>query len=132
MKFLLDTHALIWSAMDSKKLSASAKSAVLDPKNEIYVSVISIWEISIKYSTGRLELEGMIPDEFPEVSLRMGFSILEFSAETASSSHRLPKTLNNDPFDRIIAWEAIKSGMTLISCDKAFDGYTKYDLKRIW
>ena len=132
MKFLLDTHALIWSAMDSKKLSASAKSAILDTKNEIYVSVVSLWEISIKYSTGRLELKGMIPDEFPEITLKMGFSILELSAKIASTSHKLAKTLNNDPFDRIIAWEAIKSGMTLISCDKAFDDYAKYDLKRLW
>ena len=132
MNCLLDTHTLLWAALDTGKLSAVAKSAILDTGNDIHVSVVSFWEISLKYSTGRLELKGIAPDDFPKISVDMGFSILELMPETVATSYKLPKIKNNDPFDRLIAWQAIKSGMTLISCDKAFDEHVKYDLKRLW
>jgi PIN domain nuclease of toxin-antitoxin system len=132
MNCLLDTHALLWTALDTGKLSAAAKSAILDTGNDIHVSVVSFWEISLKYSTGRLELRGIVPDDFPKISADMGFSLLELSPETVATSYKLPKVLNNDPFDRFIAWQAIKSGMSLISIDKAFDNYAIYDLKRLW
>ena len=132
MNCLLDTHALLWAALDTGKLSAVAKSAILDMGNDIHVSVVSFWEISLKYSTGRLELKGIVPDDFPKISADMGFSLLELSPETVATSYKLPKVLNNDPFDRLIAWQAIKSGMALISIDKAFDNYAIYALERLW
>ena len=132
MNCMLDTHTLLWTALDTGKLSAAAKSAILDTGNDIHVSVVSFWEISLKYSTGRLELKGVVPDDFPKISADMGFSILELMPEIVATSYKLPKIKNNDPFDRLIAWQAIKSGMPLISIDKAFDDYTKYDLKRLW
>ena len=132
MNCLLDTHTLLWTALDTGKLSAVAKSAILDAGNGIHVSVVSFWEISLKYSTGRLELKGIVPDDFPKISADMGFSFLELMPETVATSYKLPKIRNKDPFDRLIAWQAIKSGMSLISCDKVFDDYVKYDLKRLW
>ncbi len=132
MNCLLDTHTLLWSALDTGKLSPVAKSAILDTDNDIHVSIVSFWEISLKYSTGRLELKGILPDDFPKISADMGFSILELIPETVSTFHKLPKVRTNDPFDRLIAWQAIKSGMSLISIDKAFDDYAGYDLKRLW
>ncbi|MFA6290479.1 MAG: type II toxin-antitoxin system VapC family toxin [Victivallales bacterium] len=132
MNCLLDTHTLLWTVLDTGKLSAVAKSAILDTGNDIHVSAVSFWEISLKYSTGRLELKGILPDDFPKISADMGFSILELMPDTVATSYKLPKIQNNDPFDRLIAWQAIKSSLSLISCDKAFDDYTKYDLKRIW
>ncbi|MFA6566935.1 MAG: type II toxin-antitoxin system VapC family toxin [Victivallales bacterium] len=132
MNCLLHTHTLLWAALDTGKLSTVAKSAILDTGNGIHVSVISFWEISLKYSTGRLELKGIAPDDFPKISADMGFSLLELMPEIVATSHKLPKIQNKDPFDRLIAWQAIKSGMSLISCDKVFDDYVKYDLKRLW
>lgn len=132
MNCILDTHTLLWSALDTGKLSAAAKSAILDTGNDIHVSMVSFWEISLKYSTGRLELKGILPDDFPEISADMGFSILELIPETVATSYKLPRMHNNDPFDRLIAWQTIKSGMILISRDKIFDEYAKYDLKRLW
>ncbi len=132
MNCLLDTHALLWTALDTGKLSAAAKSAILDTGNDIHVSVVSFWEISLKYSTGSLELKGIVPDDFPKISADMGFSLLELTPETVATSYKLPKVLNNDPFDRLIAWQAIKSGMSLISIDKAFDNYAIYALERLW
>lgn len=132
MNCLLDTHTLIWTTLDTKKLSERACAAITDTQNGIYVSAISFFEISLKYSTGRLELKSILPDDFPKVSTDMGFSILELLPEIVATFYKLPKTNNKDPFDRLIAWQAIKSGMTLISCDKTFDNYVKYDLKRLW
>jgi PIN domain nuclease of toxin-antitoxin system len=132
MNCLLDTYTLLWAALDTGKLSEIAKSAILDTGNDIHVSVVSFWEIALKYSTGRLELKGIVPDDFPKISVDMGFSILELMPETVATSYKLPKVQNKDPFDRLIAWQAIKSMMPLISRDKAFDEYAKYDLKRLW
>ncbi|HBC89407.1 MAG TPA: PIN domain nuclease [Lentisphaeria bacterium] len=132
MNLILDTHALIWAAMDTGKLSETARTSIIDRKNNIHVSVVSFFEISLKYSMGRLELKGILPDDFPRISMEMGFSIQELSPETVSTFYKLPKTDNKDPFDRLIAWEAIKSGMILVSRDKAFESYGKFGLRTLW
>ena len=132
MNLLLDTHTLIWCTLDTVKLSDAARTNIIDLKNNVHVSVVSFFEISLKYSTGRLELKGLLPDDFPKLSTEMGFSILELSPETVSSFYRLPKTDNKNPFDRLIAWEAIKSGMSLVTRDKGFDSYAGFGLKTIW
>mgnify|MGYP001627594940 CR=1 FL=1 len=132
MNFLIDTHALLWTTMDTGKLSPAAKSAILDSANTVHVSSASFWEISLKYSTGRLDLKRITPDDFPLLSTDMGFIILDLTPEILASSYKLQKVGNADPFDRLIAWQAIKSGLTLISCDKAFDDYMRHGLKRLW
>lgn len=132
MNLLLDTHTLIWCTLDTGKLSDIARANIIDLKNNVHVSVVSFFEISLKYSAGRLELKGLLPDDFPKLSMEMGFSIMELPPETVSTSYKLPKLGNKDPFDRLIAWEAIKSGMSLVTCDKGFDGYGKFGLKTIW
>ncbi|HCE43372.1 MAG TPA: PIN domain nuclease [Lentisphaeria bacterium] len=132
MNLIIDTHALIWAAMDTGKLSDAARTNIIDRKNNVHVSVVSFFEISLKYSMGRLELKGILPDDFPEISSEMGFSIQELSAETVSTFYKLPKTDNKDPFDRLIAWEAIRSGMVLVSRDKGFESYGKFGLRTLW
>ena len=132
MNLLLDTHTLIWSAMDPGRLSGSAREAIIDRKNSVHVSVISFFEISLKFSTGRLGLKGVLPDDFPKLSSEMGFSIQELSPETVSTFYKLPKTDNKDPFERLIAWDAIKSGMILVTCDKCFESYSKFGLRTLW
>jgi Uncharacterized protein conserved in bacteria len=132
MNLLIDTHALIWSVMDTGKLSPAAKAAILDPANSVFVSPVSFWEISLKYSLGRLDLKRIAPEDFPRLSLDMDFEVLDLTSEILASSHKLRKCGNADPFDRLIAWHAIKSGLIMISCDKFFDSYAKENLKRLW
>ncbi len=132
MNYLLDTHALIWATLDTGMLGKSARGLILAPGNEIQVSIVSFWEISLKYSTGRLDLRGMKPDDFSRTSSEMGFPIMGLQAETVASSYNLPRLHNKDPFDRLIAWEAIKSKIVLISNDKAFDDYRRFGLQRVW
>jgi PIN domain nuclease of toxin-antitoxin system len=68
-KYLLDTHSFLWILFDDEKLSEKAKRVVRNEENEIYISIITYWEISLKYSLGRLELEGIRPDELPDIEI---------------------------------------------------------------
>ena len=67
MKLLLDTHAFLWAAFSPRKLSARARSALIGLDNEVAVSSLSFWEISLKFSLGKIALEGCTPDELPAV-----------------------------------------------------------------
>lgn len=77
-----------------------------DPGNRVFVSTISLWEISLKYSIGKLNLENITPEELPPFILDSGFEFMEASPETYASFHKLPKTGHADPFDRMIVWPA--------------------------
>ncbi len=66
MKYLLDTHTLLWVLFEDEKLSKTAQEIIRSPENEIYVSLITYWEIALKYSIGKLELENITPEEIQE------------------------------------------------------------------
>ena len=132
MKYLLDTHTLLWALFDKTKLSDKASMFILDGENEIFVSAVSFWEISLKYGLGKLTLENVLPDELPRFAMKSGFELLPLSEEEAASFHRLPREANCDPFDRMLAWQAICGGMTLITRDGKLNAYGKTGLKRVW
>lgn len=118
MKLLLDTHALIWAASDVARLSDRAAAAIRDPGNDVYVSAVSGWEISIKRGRGRLR--------FPEVDRAMLGALrltelpvlLRHAAEIAT----LPDH-HRDPFDRMLIAQTRADDLTLVSRDHAFDAY---------
>ena len=85
---------------------------------EIYVSVITYWEISLNYSIRKLELRGIFPDELPPKAKEVGIETLEVTEREAASFHSLPKLKHKDPFDRLIIWQAVNQKLTLISKDK--------------
>ena len=66
MKYLVDTHILLWSFIDPEQLSSKSSQILLDEDNEIYYSPINLWEISIKYALQKLDLKGIIPNDFFE------------------------------------------------------------------
>ena len=132
MKLLLDTHALLWSIIEPDMLSAAAHTAIADPSSQVLISAVSFWEISLKYGLGKLTLENVLPDELPRVAMKSGFELLPLSEEEAASFHRLPREANCDPFDRMLAWQAICGGMTLITRDGKLNAYGKTGLKRVW
>ncbi|MDQ1334155.1 MAG: hypothetical protein QG552_1105 [Thermodesulfobacteriota bacterium] len=132
MKLLLDTHSLLWAIFSPKKLSEPARDAIKDPQNDVAVSVVSFWEISLKYALGKLELVGAKPEDLPETTEGMGMDILPVSAYEAASFHKLPKLAHKDPFDRLIIWQAIQRKMHLISKDRSFEDYTTSGLKIYW
>ncbi|MBL0225418.1 MAG: type II toxin-antitoxin system VapC family toxin [Geobacteraceae bacterium] len=132
MSCLLDTHALLWSLFDPSRLGCKAAENIRNPDVTIFVSVVSFWEISLKYSTGKLELSNVTPDDFPAIVRQSGLEILPIDDADAATFHHLPRMEHKDPFDRLIIWQAISRKLQLISQDRAFVDYQKLGLKILW
>jgi len=133
MTGLIDTHTFIWAISDIKKLSERAFEMILNTDNDIFVSVVSFWEIALKTSIGKFSFEGIITNDLPEYARKMNFRILEMKAREACTFANLPlKDNHKDPFDRMIIWQAITEDMTLISKDKMFAQYKRNGLRLFW
>jgi len=132
MKALIDTHVLLWALFEPGRISLPAKKVIEAASNEMFVSAVSFWEISLKYQLGKLELNGCSPDELPEQVRAMGLEIEEISADLMASFCRLPVEKHKDPFDRLLAWQAIQEGLMLITKDSAFSTYQSAGLKTLW
>ena len=124
---------LLFALADSKRLSASAANFLRDRQNEVFVSVVSFWELSLKVSLGKLSLSGISPDQVPGYALSMGLTFLPLAADTACTFHQLPKIgKHRDPFDRILVWQAIREDLVLISRDRAMNSYETRGLSLVW
>ena len=132
MIYLLDTYTLLWTLFEDEKLSAKAREAISNAENEIYVSVISYWEISLKYALGKLELEGITPDELPEKAKEIAIETMDLSEEDVITFYKLPRLKHKDPFDRLIIWQAIRRDLPLISKDKSMEDYQPFGLVALW
>jgi PIN domain nuclease of toxin-antitoxin system len=119
MRFLLDTHALLWWLTDDPKLSSRAKEVIADEANTILVSAASAWEVATKFRLGKLEIAAELVSRFNELIAADGFEHLPLDylhalkAATYEVDHR-------DPFDRMLAAQSALESATLISCDPAF------------
>jgi len=132
MNYVLDTHAMIWALFNSSKLSENGKQIILNPEYNIYVSIISFWEISLKYNLGKISFDKITPDQLPVFVEKSGYNILNLEPQVVASFHKLPAEDHKDPFDRLIIWQCIHSAFTLISKDTSFEKYKKYKLKVLW
>lgn len=128
MKLLIDTHYLLWMFFDTAKISDRVKDALTSEDNDIYYSQASLWEISIKYSIGKLFLNGITPEEFYQELSNSFLICRRLENKELISSHFLPRE-HKDPFDRMIIWQAIKSDMMLLSVDAKMNLYKEYGLK---
>ncbi|EOQ97830.1 PIN domain protein [Leptospira wolbachii serovar Codice str. CDC] len=132
MAFLLDTHALLWVIGDSKQLSKKITSIIQDQNNQILVSSISLWEISLKYKLGKLKLSGFKPEDIPIFLEKLNINTIELTLLDASSYHNLKEDFHRDPFDRMLIWQCISRKLTLISKDSEMKKYKVSGLKTIW
>jgi PIN domain nuclease of toxin-antitoxin system len=132
MNALIDTHTFLWSVSDPERLGKKAGTVLKDPKNNIWISVVSFWEISLKHAVGKLELVNVLPEVFPDIAKQMQLEILNLSPLEAATFYKLPKMKHKDPFDRLIIWQAIQKKMPIISKDKQFKDYKELGLKVIW
>ncbi|MFP4485865.1 MAG: type II toxin-antitoxin system VapC family toxin [Campylobacterales bacterium] len=131
-RYIIDTHIFLWLLFDPEKIDNKKLQALQNPKNRVYITNISFWEISLKYGLGKLELDGVLPEELPQKAQKMGIDILELDTATMSSFYKLPKVeVHKDPFDRIIIWKCINDSITLVSKDRKFPEYEKFGLKCI-
>ena len=118
MRLLLDTHALIWTAAEPARLSDRAAAVIRDPDNDVYVSSVSGWEISIKRARGRLvfpDIDQAMLDALRLIELPV---TLRHAAEVAT----LPDH-HRDPFDRMLVAQARADHLTVVSRDRALDAY---------
>ncbi len=133
MSYLLDTHTLIWSILSSSILPKKVVNILEDGRTNVMVSVVSFWEIALKYSIGKLELHGVEPDHFPHLVEKTGFTVLPLDPKDIATSYKLMWVeTHKDPFDRMLIWQALRNDLTIISKDVIFDKYTPLGLKLHW
>lgn len=130
MKIILDTQAFFWLISDAPALSNSkkAKKLFIDPKNDFFLSLASIWEIAIKMSIGKLILNQPIESFIPMQLQKNSISQLDIHFRHIAKIATLPFH-HRDPFDRLIISQALYEDIPVLSNDVAFD---KYGVTRLW
>lgn len=118
MTLLLDTHALLWWLADDPQLPVVAREAIREPRQLVYVSAVSAWEITVKKALGKLE----VPDEWVSAVDAEGFRRLEITWNHALEVGRLAD-VHRDPFDRLLVAQARIEGMTLVTGDERIRSY---------
>jgi PIN domain nuclease of toxin-antitoxin system len=133
MKILLDTHTLLWSIGKSNELSQKVINELENSVNEILISAISLWEIALKYTAGKLIIESFDIREIPKYCKKMGFELISLDPVEALNSLQLPlKENHKDPFDRMLIYQCIQNRYTLVSKDSRLKLYKEDGLKYIW
>ena len=118
MNIILDTHIFIWTIAQPEKLNANWHSEIESRANTVYVSAISIAEITIKASLGKLNIDF----DPVEIAVASGFELLDFSSEDAMQLLDMPYH-HRDPFDRMLIAQAIANDYQLITSDNKFSPY---------
>ena len=119
MKVLLDTHAFLWWLGDDPTLSPAAREAIRNPDALVHVSAASIWEIAIKVTLGRLDVQDS--DCAAEIEAN-GFVELAITARHAQTAGALPRH-HDDPFDRMLIAQAQLENLVLITHDRRLRRY---------
>lgn len=128
MRLLLDTHAFLWWVNDSPALSRRARTAIASERNECFLSHASCWEMAIKVANGKLTVPGetgrfiqeqLAVNRIRELPITLGHTV---AAGALPFHHR-------DPFDRLLAAQALEEGLSMVSIDAIF---RKYGVKRVW
>ena len=115
---LLDTHVLLWWLSDDLQLGERARQMIRDPRNQIFVSAASTWEISIKSALGKLD----VPADIDSVVEDEGFSKLPISLYHGQLAGQLP-SIHRDPFDRMLIAQAQSEGLILMTADATIPQY---------
>ena len=127
MRYLLDTHVIIWLAENSPKLPLKVKKLVQYPMNDVFISSVSLWEIAIKMKLGKLDIDFTL-DELLTAVEDSDFGILQIESSYLKGLYALP-FLHKDPFDRLLISTAINENLTIITTDEHIK---KYSVSWIW
>jgi PIN domain nuclease of toxin-antitoxin system len=124
VNYLLDTHVLLWLLGDPGQLSAAAREAIQNPRNQVFVSAVSAVEISIKKALGKLDA----PEGLTEEIVLRGLQHLPFEFPHGEALAELPPH-HADPFDRMLICQALHERLTLITRDRKMEPYS---VKLLW
>ena len=128
MRLLLDTHALLWFVTSDPKLSLTAQQVIANPNNQKLVSLVSLWEIAIKHSLGRLDLQMPLPDFVRQHLAPKRIAVLQITVPHILKVATLPHH-HRDPFDRLLIAQTLTENVSLVSADSAF---AQYGVQLIW
>jgi PIN domain nuclease of toxin-antitoxin system len=120
MRLLLDTHTLIWAMNGDRRLSPAARAAMVSPVNPVYASSASIWEAATKFRLGRFPEAALLVDNPARILASLEIEGISISIEHARLAGSLAH-LHKDPFDRMLAAQALLEGLALVSIDPLFD-----------
>ena len=128
MRLLLDTHALLWWLAGDEALSDTARGAIGDPDNEIFVSAAAAWEIATKYRLGKLPGGAIVAVDIAQAVASQGFIELPINMRDGQTAGGLP-AIHKDPFDRMLIAQAIAADMVIVSNEDLFNAY---GVPRLW
>jgi PIN domain nuclease of toxin-antitoxin system len=128
MRILLDTCTFLWLILDTEELTEKVKDLFADSDNEVFLSVVSTWEITVKYAIGRLDLPEEPRFYIPEQRERHRVRSLPLDEPASLQVSTLPK-IHSDPFDRMLISQAMIHGLTILSPD---DMMKKYPVRIAW
>ncbi len=128
MRLLLDTHAFLWWADDDTALSATARDAIANRRNDCYFSIASCWELAIKSSIGKLRLAQSVDRFVMEQLTENGFKLLPIDFRHVTKVENLPFH-HRDPFDRLLIAQAMVQGTKIVTADPVF---CDYGVQVIW
>jgi len=122
MKLLLDTHIFLWFISGDKRLPKGMQDSIRDPNNEVYLSVVSLWEAIVKYQLGRLPLPQLPNIYLPIQRQRHRIASLPLDEASVTQLANLPQ-IHRDPFDRMLICQAMEHGLTIVTVDGAIYAY---------
>jgi PIN domain nuclease of toxin-antitoxin system len=125
---LLDTHAFLWFVLNDSSLSATARTLIIDPQNDILISPATYWEIAIKVSIGKFRLSGPFADFMEQQIAQNDLTVLPITVAHAAVVASLPFH-HQDPFDRLLIAQSIEENIPVLSADRALDAYP---VTRLW
>lgn len=128
MNLLLDTCTFLWIAQGSRELSQTARELFADPANDVYLSVVSAWEIAVKHALGRLPLPQAPEHYVPQLRARHGIESLTLEEPAVMQIAKLPSH-HRDPFDQMLVCQAITHGLTLLTPDPLI---ARYPVRTAW
>ncbi len=130
MKLLLDTHIFLWFISGDKRLSEDMLYNIRDPDNEVYLSVVSLWEAIVKYQLGKLPLPQPPNVYLPIQRQKHQIASLSLNEASVSQLANLAK-IHRDPFDRMLICQAMEHGLTIVTVDDAICAYPVSVLNRV-
>ena len=128
MKLLLDTHVFLWYITADPQIPALFRDAIREPKNEVFLSVASLWEMIIKYNLGKLPLPQAPENYIPNERRRHQIKSLSLHENAVKELSKLP-ALHRDPFDRILICQALMNDLTIATVDVQIQNYKVAYLK---